>query len=192
MTSTTEHKIISAARECFFRHGYRAANMTLISEYAGFSRATVHKYTRNKEDAFRKVCNEFQKQAQIACEPIIKQNLDCWQTIELIIDAWLKPTFDEVSDIRILNDLKYHLQQIAQDVLNQARNVLKEMVTTQIDKGIRQSNLSLEKLNLSSAELANLLLASLDGLHGRYEKEEIHQASQKTLTIFKLACAITD
>ena len=192
MPNPTEQKVISAARECFFQHGYRASNMTMISEYAGLSRATVHKYARNKDDAFRKVCLDYQEQAEKACEPILEKDLECWVAIELIIGVWLKPTFDEVGNTRIINDLKYHVNQIAQDVFNQARNALKDMLAAQIEKGLSQNTLSLSKLNLSSHELASLMLASIDGLRGHYEKNELSQASQNTLSIFKLACSIKD
>lgn len=113
MIGNTEQKILSAARQCFFQHGYKASTMTLISEYAGFSRATIHKYFNNKDDAFRQVLMQIKQQANDACQPIMKGDLECWQSISLIVQTWLKPTFEEAGDQRIINDLKYHVQQIA-------------------------------------------------------------------------------
>ncbi|GAA6134338.1 hypothetical protein NBRC116188_11270 [Oceaniserpentilla sp. 4NH20-0058] len=164
--------------------------MTLISEYAGVSRATVHKYARNKEDAFRKVCKQFQVQAQEACTPFEELDLECWQAIDLILQIWLKPTFDEVSESRVLNDLKYHIQHIAQDIFKEARQILEDMINKQITKGIAKQQISLEQLGYTSQTLTQLILASLDGLRGHYEKQDLNQASQNMLTVFKVACKV--
>lgn len=191
MTIPVEQKVIQAARECFFQHGYRLSNMTLISEYAGVSRATVHKYARNKEDAFRKVCKQFQAQAQDACMPIEGLNLECWQAIDLILQIWLKPMFDEVSDSRILNDLKYHIQHLAEDIFKEARQILEDMINQHIIKGVKNQQISLEQLGYSSQTLTQLILASLDGLRGHYEKQDLNQASLNMLKVFKVACNVS-
>ena len=188
MANSTEQKVITAARECFFQHGYKASNMTLISEYAGFSRATVHKYTKNKEDAFRKVCQQFQEQAETACQPIMKENMECWSAINLIMQAWLKPSFDEVRDIKILNDLKYHAQVIAEDVFTSARKQMENMLCEQLEKGISKDEINLHPLSQTPRQFAQLLLASLTGLRGQFDKTHIHRASLDTLNIFKRAC----
>ena len=90
LTLKTEQKVLAGARQCFFQHGYKASNMTLISEHAGLSRATVHKYLKNKDDAFRKVVYQFQLQANNDCKPILAQQLECWETIRRIMQTWLK------------------------------------------------------------------------------------------------------
>ena len=43
-------KLISSAQECFFQHGYCAANVSLIGRYAGISRATIYKNFSSKEE----------------------------------------------------------------------------------------------------------------------------------------------
>jgi len=190
MTTSTEQKVITAARDCFFHYGYKASNMTLISEYAGFSRATVHKYANNKEDAFRKVCKQFQEQAELACQPILEGDLECWDAIELIMQAWLKPSFDEVKDIRILNDLKYHAQVVAEDIFLLARQQMEDMMCKQLEQAINKNELNITALNLSAREFAQLLLASLTGLRGQFDKASIQEASVNTLNIFRQASRI--
>lgn len=188
MTSNTEKKILSAARQCFFQHGYKASNMTLISEYAGFSRATIHKYFNNKDDAFRQFLLNVKQQANDACSPIMEQDLECWQSINLIVQVWLKPTFDEAKDQRIINDLKYHVQQVAGDIFQQARQDIEDMLNTLLSKAVQQKELSLVNVAVDSRTLVKLLLASLDGLRGHLEKEHVEQASYNVLKIFQLAC----
>jgi len=188
LVKNTEQKVLSGARQCFFRHGYKASNMTLISEYAGYSRATIHKYFKNKDDAFRQVVNQFQQQANDACQPILAQDLECWESINLIMHAWLKPTFDEVNDQYILNDLKYHVQHVAKDIFVQARQNIQDMLCIILEKAEQKENIDLTQLGVSPCELAQLLLASLDGLRGHQEQQNLEQASLNILRIFQLAC----
>lgn len=188
LTLKTEQKVLAGARQCFFQHGYKASNMTLISEYAGYSRATVHKYFKNKDDAFRQVFHQFQLKANNACQPILAKQLECWETIGLIMQTWLNPTFDEVSNQHILNDLKYHVQHVAEDIFSQARQDIEDMLSDVLTTAEKEKTLSLEKTGIKPRKLATLILASLDGLRGHLEKEELQQASQEILRVFKLAC----
>jgi AcrR family transcriptional regulator len=188
LTINTEQKILTDARQCFFTHGYKASNMTLISEYAGYSRATIHKYFKNKDDVFRHVVHQFQQQANDACRPILAQNLECWQSINLIMQTWLKPTFDEVNDQYILNDLKYYVQHVAEDIFKQARQDIEDMFCTLFEKAEQEGKLSLSHLPVNTRKLSKLLLASLDGLRGHLESQDLEQASHEILRIFQLAC----
>lgn len=188
MTLNTEHKILAGARQCFFRHGYKASNMTLISEYAGFSRATTHKHFKNKDDAFRQVLMQVKQQANEACQPIMKGELECWESISLIVQIWLKPTFEEAGDQRIINDLKYHVQQVADDIFQQVRKDIEDMLYQLLAKAESKNDISLVHTGLETRELAKILLASLDGIRGHLEKQRLEQASHDILHIFKLAC----
>ncbi|MGR6871597.1 TetR/AcrR family transcriptional regulator [Pseudomonas sp. HK3] len=184
----TEQKVLAGARQCFFQHGYKASNMTLISEHAGYSRATVHKYFKNKDDAFRQVVHQFQLQANNDCLPILAQELECWETIGLVMETWLTPTFDEVSNQHILNDLKYHVQHVAEDIFAQARQDIENMLSDVLTKAEKAQSITLERTGLAPRKLATLILASLDGLRGHLEKQDLQQASHDVLRIFQLAC----
>lgn len=188
LTSNTEDKILIAARHCFFRHGYKASNMTLISEYAGYSRATIHKHFKNKDDAFRQVLMLIKQQANDACKPIMERNFECWQSISLIVQIWLKPTFEEAGDQRIINDLKYHVQQVAEDIFQQVRKDIEDMLYELLTKAEKKNDISLVNTGLEARALAKILLASLDGIRGHLEKQRLEQASHDILHIFKLAC----
>jgi len=188
MAKSTEQKVLAAARMSFFQYGYMATNMTLISETAGFSRVTTHKYLKNKDDALRQVCRQFQQQANEACAPLFTQQLNCWEAIDLIMQVWLKPTFEEVVDQKVLNDLRYHVQQVASDIFVEARQDLEDMLCEQIEKGVAEGSLTLEKIQVSPRQLSSLLLASLDGLRSHLDKTGLQTASQDVLRIYQLAC----
>ncbi|SCF38101.1 TetR/AcrR family transcriptional regulator [Micromonospora mirobrigensis] len=47
--------ILTAAYECFTRHGIRRTTMDDIAAAAGMSRPAVYQYVRNKDDAYRRL-----------------------------------------------------------------------------------------------------------------------------------------
>ncbi|SCG71637.1 TetR/AcrR family transcriptional regulator [Micromonospora humi] len=47
--------ILTAAYECFTRHGMRRTTMDDIAAAAGMSRPAVYQYVRNKDDAYRRL-----------------------------------------------------------------------------------------------------------------------------------------
>ncbi|MFF5175800.1 TetR/AcrR family transcriptional regulator [Micromonospora sp. NPDC000089] len=47
--------ILTAAYECFTRHGVRRTTMDDIAATAGMSRPAVYQYVRNKDDAYRRL-----------------------------------------------------------------------------------------------------------------------------------------
>ncbi|NES14952.1 MULTISPECIES: TetR/AcrR family transcriptional regulator [Micromonospora] len=55
MSSERLEAILTAAYECFTRHGVRRTTMDDIAAAAGMSRPAVYQYVRNKDDAYRRL-----------------------------------------------------------------------------------------------------------------------------------------
>ncbi len=55
MSSNRLEAILTAAYECFTRHGMRRTTMDDIAAAAGMSRPAVYQYVRNKDDAYRRL-----------------------------------------------------------------------------------------------------------------------------------------
>lgn len=179
---------MNGARQCFFRHGYTASNITLISQYAGFSRVTVHKLFKNKDDAFRQLCRLIVDESTVACEPILaNESLDCWEAIEDIMDIWLKPTFEEVSDQIVMRDLKYYVQEVADDIFTEAHELVETMIRQKLSLGIDNQTIDLNKAGINQADLANLIVTCLDGIRGHIDHGEIQNRSHQMVNIFRIA-----
>jgi AcrR family transcriptional regulator len=56
--TTTEGKILSAAREVFLKHGFAGARMQDIADEAGINKALLHYYFRSKEKLFETIFRE--------------------------------------------------------------------------------------------------------------------------------------
>ncbi len=187
MKCNTQSAIINGARRCFFQHGYKSSNMTLISQYAEFSRATLHKHFTNKDLVFRAVCHGYQAQCMQASQDIIKQGLSCWHAIEQIMDIWAKSAFEEVNDKLVYKDLHYYVQQVADDIFIKAHDDLGMLIADIFNHAIREQKICLKKLKLNSRELAFIVISSLDGIRSRAKQENMKAYSHQTLNIFKHA-----
>lgn len=193
MNLQTEKAIISAAREVFSAHGYKHTNMSLISKHAGFSRVTVHKYLANKDDAFRKSIQQILFDGQLACAPIMAQSeleLPCWQAIESLLELWMKPIFDEVNDHLLLQELRYHAQEIAQDLISEAHHTIENMISRVLTLAVNNKEIDLTPLQLSANDLAQLIVSGVGGLRIRADITDIEQASRNLIKVFKAASAV--
>lgn len=192
-SAETQQHILQMARQCFFRHGYKASNMSMVSEYAGFSRATLHKHFKNKDILFRAVCQQYQEQGNRACRPLLTMPAseagDTWQKIETVLGIWLRPSFEEVSDQMILRDLKFHAQTVAEDIFNAAHEDLCDMISQLVAQGVENGELNLDAMTgINHTILSQLIVAALDGFRGHYETEEVVTGLSQLLTVFKQAC----
>ncbi len=189
MSSNTRQKIITSARECFLKCGFRASNMSLISKLAGFSRVTLHKHFKNKERIFHAVCLDYQTQCQQQCQVIRDQDLPCWDMIQQVTDVWTNTAFDEVHDSLVLKELLFEAHQVAADIFTQATEDLTKMLKEILDNGIKRSELSLQACQLSSTQLAVIILATLSGIRANQPKPQILATSHQAINMYRLATA---
>jgi AcrR family transcriptional regulator len=190
MSSNTRQTIIDGARLCFFKHGFRASNMSLISQFAGFSRVTLHKHFKNKERVFREVCNNYKINCINNCKHELTQNYACWDMIERITESWNKSAFEEVSDNRVLRELIFEASQVAQDIFEDAKNANIAIIQRVLEKGIQDTQINLQACQLSSEELATMIVACVNGIRSNYPREQIRLACHQQLTLLRLATQV--
>ncbi len=187
MSNSTQQQILDGARKCFFQHGYKASNMSLISQYAGFSRVTLHKHFKNKDLVFRAVCNEYQEKCHQSCFPIVKANLNCWDAIAQSMGVWSKSIFEEVNDRLVYKDLHYHAQQVAEDIFLDAHLKLESVLCQLIKAGVEKKEISLTKMQLSDQQFAKIIISSMNGINTNTQPELIRETTDQVLNIFRLA-----
>lgn len=193
MANNTDSIIIQAARRVFITHGYKRTNMSLISKEAGFSRVTIHKHLKNKDDAFRKSIECILAESRIACGPIMEQakiDLPCWLAVETLLKFWVTPTFEEVADNLILQELKYYAQEIAHDLYHDAYADLEAMLEEVLVIAEKAHTITLEPLNLDAAKVAGLIVASASGLRTRFGEADMQKTTQQLIHVFQQATQI--
>ncbi len=190
MSSDTQQKMIDGACACFFKHGFRGSNMSLISQYAGFSRVTLHKHFKNKEGVFRAMCSDYQASCNAECQLILGQPAPCWQKIEQITAIWSKSAFDDVHDDQVLRELIFEASQVACDIFEEAHQDLEQLLLGVLDEALANDQISLQACQLSSAQLATIIVASTSGIRTHYPREQILQASHQLIELYRLATRV--
>jgi AcrR family transcriptional regulator len=193
MTNDTEIAIINAARHVFSKHGYKHANMSLISEQCGFSRVTVHKYLANKEDAFRQSIQKIVEDSLLACKPTIEayeQGQPCWETIACLLEEWRKPSFKDVIDPLVLHELEYYGQEIAPDLFKRAYNDIDNLLEYVLSDSEKNGCINLSRLNLTTKQLAQLIVSSLSGIRHRIDMDDSKIERQNLIQIFAQATLV--
>lgn len=79
--SSTEARILAAARKVFIEHGMAGARMQDIADEAGINKALLHYYFRNKEQLFDKIFRELMA--------------DFWPQLSALLDSDA-PLFDKI------------------------------------------------------------------------------------------------
>lgn len=160
--STT--KILQAARRCFFQHGYSSTTVSLISKYAEVSRVTIHKQFCSKERIFKKVLEHYLVESKDQMTEILASHSDCWSMINALMNNWLDEVFKEISDDITRNDLIYSARKHCKDVLIELRDSECLAIEQALAQGVKDKQVDLSRINMTCAELADLLETSFGGI----------------------------
>jgi len=160
MTSKdTKQEITELALKCFSQRGFSKTNMSLISEYTGYSRVTVHKYFKNKKVLFRNVVQLCMTnsigEAQAKIEEVDVK--DPWDVIEEYLIASGKKVFENVHDDYILKDLHIAINELAEDLVDTKQQIIMQFIEEQLQRGINENLIALSHIHTSPKELAHLL-----------------------------------
>lgn len=84
--AATRSRIITAARECFSRHGYANATNKMIATEAGITASALYNYFPNKADIYRAVVEEGEQYVGIAYDAIVQQHESPLEALCAILD----------------------------------------------------------------------------------------------------------
>lgn len=87
--SSTEHKILEAAKTEFLEFGLYGARMQNIANRAGINKALLHYYFRNKEKLFDKVFESALERYFSNMDILSDNRLDFKERVHLLVDRFL-------------------------------------------------------------------------------------------------------
>ena len=157
-------KIILAAQECFYQHGYSAANVSLIGRYANISRATIYKNFDSKETLFRAVLEEHIAQNNVALSEYVSSKGDFWQDTEAFIFSRCEGLFEEIPNAIIRSELIHTCQLFCHDMLLANQYAVEEAITKRLEVEIQQGKLSLDKMNITIEDFAKVIESAPIGI----------------------------
>ena len=188
---TTSRKIIlKAATECFFQHGYTAANISMIGRYAKISRVTIHKQFKSKEDLFRVVVEKYIAESNILLEQYSQACGDFWGETEAFTLSRCGELFEEISSAIVRTDLYNAGQSYCQDIIQENEFKARRSIAARITKEIEANRLTLKNIDMSVEELALIIESTPLGmvLSSLYEDDYVYVSH--LMKIFKAATSV--
>ncbi|RCU49526.1 MULTISPECIES: TetR/AcrR family transcriptional regulator [Corallincola] len=186
MPSTTQ-TILDAARDCFFRHGYSATNISMISRYAEISRVTIHKQFSNKEVLFREVCLRHHQEMQANLPSFKAQYKDTWSTLEAMLLDWAKPIFEEISDSVVLQDIVQAANKYCVDAMAAHIEVLSQFVGELLREGERTGQVDLSRCGLSELQLGSNLVLCAKGVFTTATTKQARETVSNMVKLYRAA-----
>jgi len=192
ISNKTEQEIIELALKCFSQFGYSKTNMSIISEYTGYSRVTVHKYFKNKKILFRNVVQLCTKnsinEANNRMQEI--QLTNPWDIIEEYLIAIGKKVFEHVQDDYILKDLHSAVHDVAKDIVDAKHAITIKFIANELEQGAKQNLLDLTSVDATAEELAYLIDYSYYGIMRNAVVQEIPNQVHRLIKVYRKATQI--
>jgi AcrR family transcriptional regulator len=184
---TTTEKILSTAMDCFFQHGYAAANISMVSRYAGISRVTIHKQFKSKEVLFRAVVEQHFLQNNLLIDSYTSSDENFWHETKALTVQRCEGLFDNVSSNLIRSDLLHAGQAYCKDIIQAEENLIKQCIQSRIEKEVAANRLGLDKIDMSAQKLAEAIYFSPFGITVSASEDDIILFVNNLFTIFKVA-----
>lgn len=86
--SSTEQRIIQAARRVFLKKGMTGARMQEIADEAGINKALLHYYFRNKEKLFEQIFEEVIVRISEGLKKIFESDMSVLERLKSIVDIY--------------------------------------------------------------------------------------------------------
>ncbi|REL29638.1 TetR/AcrR family transcriptional regulator [Thalassotalea euphylliae] len=185
-------KIVSAARECFFQHGYHASNVSLIARYAGISRATIYKNFSSKEALFQAMVQRQFAEYDIALSEYAEANADFWQETENLFVNRCQGVFDDISSQVIRTELVHAGHSLCQALMDKEQEDMLGVIINRIEQEIAANRLTLERINMTSAQFASAMQSMPIGIFFSSNEANDLGSLKQVLTIFRVATEISN
>jgi len=195
MTSNnTKQEITELALKCFSQFGFTKTNMSIISEYTGYSRVTVHKYFKNKKVLFRGVVQLCMKNSISEADNRmleIKLN-NPWDLIEEYLMAIGKKVFEHVNDDFVLKDLHSAVNELAKDIVSSKQAITIKFIQETLEQGIKDNLIDLDPINSTPKELAFLVDYSYFGITRNAPVQDIPNQLRRLIRVYRMATKLSN
>jgi AcrR family transcriptional regulator len=193
MTSNnTKQEITELALKCFSQFGFSKTTMSLISEYTGYSRVTVHKHFKNKMILFRSVVQLCMKNSiSEADNRMLEIQLNNpWDIIEEYLMAIGKKVFENVHDDYVLKNLHSAINEMAKDIVNAKQKITLKFIQEALERGVKENLIALEPIHTTPEELAYLLDYSYFGIMRNASVQEIPNHVHRLIGVYRMATRV--
>ncbi|WP_181902203.1 TetR/AcrR family transcriptional regulator [Thalassotalea euphylliae] len=183
-------KIVNAARECFFQHGYNASNVSLIARYADISRATIYKTFSSKEALFQAMVKSQFAEYEIAVSTYAASKQDFWQDTEQLFVNRCQGMFDDIPSQLIRTELVHAGHTLCQDLIDSEQEEMQSAIVKRLEAEIAAGRLTLARINMTPAQFANAMQSMPIGIFFSSSEADDLGTLKQVLTIFSVSTRV--
>lgn len=156
--------ILDAALAVFCRYGYRKTSMLDIAQAAGMSRAALYLHFRNKEDVFRAGSERAHATVLAQVAAALAEPGPVFARMETALLAFQQGLLAEISASPHGEELFDANMTLAAGITLAARARLVHALAGALEQAEAAGDIALRRVDASAAQVAQLMLATMDGL----------------------------
>lgn len=157
-------QILDAALPVFVRFGFRKTSMADIARAAGISRASLYLSFSSKEELFRAGSMRAHTQTLNDVAAILGGKGTAFDRMEMAIAVFQQALIVPFNGSTDPEELFAANMVLAADITLDARAKLLSMLTQTLLAAAENDEIDLEPLQASPAQLANIIVAAMDGI----------------------------
>ncbi len=139
--TTSEEKILAAARKVFIAKGMSGARMQDIADEAGINKALLHYYFRSKEKLFETIFKELSSEFLPRVNSIFESDLPLFEKIELFCSEYIARMMDNpFIPLFIVNEMNKQPEMFLRKMWGGKKPVVSKLMQ-QIESEIAKGNI---------------------------------------------------
>lgn len=157
-------QILDAALPVFVRFGFRKTSMADIARAAGISRASLYLTFSSKEELFRAGSMRAHTRTLNDVAAVLGGKGSAFDRMEMAIVVFQQELIAPFNGSTDPEELFAANMALAADITLDARTKLLSMLTQTLLAAVENDEIDLEPLQASPAQLANIIVAAMDGI----------------------------
>ena len=168
MAGKNEERVIEAAKRVFLRYGYKRATMADIADAAGMSRPALYLVFPSKEETLIAVMTQVFAAMLTEIREGLGRLAGVKEKLTFAFDTWTVRGFELVQASPDAKDLLESSYEFATEVTNKSTADFVAVLASDLEPLVRRQ----KKLNLSSAQIAQILVSAMPGFKASAKNAE--------------------
>ncbi|WP_431673990.1 TetR/AcrR family transcriptional regulator [Rhizobium leguminosarum] len=181
-------QILDAALPVFVRFGFRKTSMADIARAAGISRASLYLSFNSKEELFRAGSRRAHTLALDEVGAALAGQGNAFDRMAMAIAVFQRELIAPFGGSPDAEELFAANMALAADITLDARTRLLTMLTQTLDAAAEAKEIDLEPLQASPIQLANIMMAAMDGIkHAQWNGSSLDDDTKLFMRLLRVA-----
>jgi len=181
-------QILDAALPVFVRFGFRKTSMADIARAARISRASLYLSFSSKEELFRAGSMRAHTRTLNEVAAVLEGKGRAIDRIEMAISVFQRELIAPFGGSADPEELFAANMVLAADITLEARTKLLSMLTQTLIAAVESDEIELEPLQAPPAQLANIIVAAMDGIkHARVDGSGLADDTKLFMRLLRVA-----